>query len=223
MPRATGRDECVEENILVHTGGVQTIMLDARYTPYDPQPARIENLCGSFTEYAHTLEVGGIASRNGTQKELFHIHGNIVVNQGKAAFMAARGMRCLERLARSLRLSTPSNVVHMAVITSRTGKRAQVTCAGLLEATLARHEHQVRVRGRIYEQTNSVRFSVTSFKEPPFQLPEDLIPDKNDWTVTGRGMIVTRLIWKRLEWSDENERACLRMCDAATDWLQKCC
>ncbi len=40
--------------------------------------------------------------------------------------MAARGTAGLARLARSLRLSSPRSVVHMAVLTSKMGKRTQV-------------------------------------------------------------------------------------------------
>ena len=41
--------------------------------------------------------------------------------------MAARGMEGLAGLARSLKLSSPRSVVHMAVLTSKLGKRAQVS------------------------------------------------------------------------------------------------
>ena len=223
MPRNALRTDCIEERILNSSGGVNTILLDERYTPYTQQNARIENLCGSFTEYVHTSsEINKIASRNGAQKELFHLNGNIVIKQGKTAFMAARGMSCIRKLARCLRISNPENVIHMAVLTSRMGRRVQVTSAGLLEAILATHHEQIRIKGRLYEQTNTVRFTVTSFAKPPFNLPKNLIPDNNDWTVTGRGMIIIRLVWRRLEWTDETERTYLRMCDAATEWLHTC-
>lgn len=224
MPRHNKRAlECVQECILLPSGVVRNIMLDERYTPYSRQGARIENLCGSFTEYVSTTGLGTVICRNGGQKELFHVHGNVVVNQGKGAFMAARGFACLSQLARALRLSGPSNVVHMAVITSRLGKRAQVSAHGLLEANLARQSELVRVNGRIYEQTNAVRFNVVSFAHPPFDLPAQYIPDKNDWTITGKGMVIIRLIWRQLEWTQEGEDACLQLCDRATEWLRGCC
>lgn len=223
MPRHARRADCVNECILLPTGEVENILLDERYAPYSKQTARIENLCGSFTEFVPTGELDSVATRNGTQREMYHIHGNVVINQGKAAFMAARGMACLNRLALSLGLAGPGNMVHMAVITSRMGKRAQVTNAGLLEATLALRGDQLRIDGRMYEQTNSVRFSVQSFASHPFTLPPEMIPDKNDWTVTGKGMIITRLIWKRLAWSADTEACCLRFCNSTTEWLQNCC
>lgn len=223
MPRTPRRQDCVSQSILLPTGGIETILLDERYTPYSRQNARIENLCGSFTEYTSTYGLESIVARNGSQKELFHLHGNVVVNQGKASFMAARGAECLAHLAHSLHLSSPSNIVHMAVITSKMGKRAQVTSSGLLEASLAQRDDQIRIDGRLYEQTNSVRFGVLSFTRAPFLLPPELIPDKNDWTVTGKGMVITRFIWKRLEWTKEAENECLRLCNTATEWLQSCC
>ncbi len=53
-------------------------------------------------------------------------------------------------------------------------------------------------------------------------MPEHIRPDNNDWTVTGKGMVITRLVWKRQEWTQEAEDACLAVCDAMVDWLQEC-
>jgi len=223
MPRPNRRVDCVPESVLLPDGHIGSILLDERYAPYSRRGARIENLCGSFTEYVRTDGLESVLFKNGSQKEMYHFQGNVVVNQGKGSFMAARGRTGLKKLARALRLSGPSNVVHMAVLTSKLGKRAQVTAAGLLETTLQRYPSQVRVKGRIYEHTNSVCFSVESFDQDPFQLPPEYAPDKNDWTVTGKGMLIIRLIWQRLEWTDEAERACLAFCDRATEWLHGCC
>jgi hypothetical protein len=223
MPRHHQRTLCVPESILLPNGGVEQVMLDERYAPYDRQGARIENLCGSFTEFVPTGGLETVLMRTGTQRELYHLHGNVVVNQGKGAFMAVRGMSGLERLARSLSLSSAGNVVHMAVLTSKLGKRAQVSSAGLLEASLGRHSELVRVKGRIYEHTNSVCFELLQFQEGPFKMPQELWPDSNDWTVTGRGMVIIRLVWRHIEWTRAAESACLGLCDRATEWLQACC
>jgi hypothetical protein len=223
MPRQNPRVDCVSESILLPCGAVETILLDERYAPYEKRGARIENLCGSFAEFVQTGGFEKVLTKNGSQRELYHLQGNVVVNQGKGAFMAVRGMAGLTSIARALRLSSPANVVHMAVITSKLGKRAQVTTDGLLETTLAKHSALVRIKGRIYEHTNSVCFSVQSFQQAPLHLPEAYVPDKNDWTVTGKGMLIIRLIWQRLEWSDEVERSCLAFCNRATEWLLSCC
>lgn len=223
MPRHTKRSHSVPESILMPSGGVETILLDERYCPYARQGARIENLCGSFGEFVSIQGLERVMHKTGTQRELFHLHGNVVVNQGKGAFMAVRGMDGLARLSRSLKLSSPRSVVHMAVLTSKMGKRAQVSSNGLLEASLALHHEQVRVKGRIYEHTNSVCFTVLKFDQAPFMLPEEYRPDSNDWTVTGKGMVIIRLIWHHLQWSEPAETACLAFCDRATEWLRTCC
>lgn len=139
---------------------MDVIMLDDRYTPYDRQSARIENLCGSFLEYVHTTGLQSVISKTNGQRELFHLHGNMVINQGRGSFLAVRGMRGLEQLSRAVSLSTPRNVVHMVVLTSKIGKRVQVSSAGLLETCLARQKGTVHVMGRMYEHTNSVAFSI---------------------------------------------------------------
>jgi hypothetical protein len=62
----------------------------------------------------------------GRQKELYHLNGNVIVNQGKGSFMGARGLKGLEGLANELQLSSATNAVHMVVLCSKLGKRVQV-------------------------------------------------------------------------------------------------
>lgn len=85
MPRHSTRSQSVPESILLPTGGVETILLDERYSPYSRQGARIENLCGSFGEFVPVQGLERVTHRTGTQRELFHLHGNIVVNQARPA------------------------------------------------------------------------------------------------------------------------------------------
>lgn len=180
MPRINKRSLCVEESILLPTGdGVQTVMLDERYTPYKKQSTRIENLCGSFTEFVHVNRLEGATRRQGNQRELFHVQGNVIVNQGKALFLAARGAEGLEQLARAMNLSSADNVTHMIVLTSKIGKRVQVCSHGLLERTLARQRDQVKVKGRIFEHTNSVCFSLTRRDTLPLS-PHEPSPHVSD-------------------------------------------
>ena len=160
MPRHNRRPMSVRERVLGPEGGVDTILLDDRYTPYTPQRARIENLCGSFVEYVHTTGLQTVVSKANGQRELFHLHGNMVINQGRGSFLAVRGMQGLVQISRAVGLSTPRNTVHMVVLTSKIGKRVQVSSAGLLESCLASQAGIVRVMGRMYEHTNSVGFSI---------------------------------------------------------------
>ena len=138
-----------------------------------------------------------------------------------------RGWAGLEKLARAINISTPGNVVHMAVMTSKIGRRVQVSCNGLLETNLERHREHLRVEGRLYEHTNAVRFTVTKFDAPQFRMPEGVSPDNNDWMVTGKGMLIIRFSWhsalNRLEWTPAVEAACLDLCERVTDWIQECC
>ena len=61
------------------------------------------------------------------------------------------------------------------------------------------------------------------FTDGPFKMPAELQPDKNDWTVTGKGMVIIRLVWKGMPWTRETETACLGLCESMTEWLQTCC
>lgn len=227
MPKTHPRRLCVPESILRSSGGVDTVLLDERYTPYARQRCRIENLCGTFTEYVSMVGLDRVTKRTGTQKEIFHLQGNVVVNQGRAAFMGARGARGLERLARVLSLEGPRNLVHMAVLTTKIGKRVQVSSNGLLETNLERHAEHLRVDGRMYEHTNAVRFSLIKFEAPQFRIAPEYQPDNNDWMVTGKGMLIIRFSWhsalNRLEWTPTVEAACLDLCERVTDWIRECC
>ena len=164
MPRQNKRVMSVRERVLRPEGGIHTIMLDDRYAPYNIQSARIENLCGSFIEYVQSDGLHTAISKANGQRELFHLHGNVAINQGRGSFLAVRGMQGLQLLSQALRLSTPRNIVHMVVLTSKLGRRVQVSSAGLLEACLGRQKGMVRVMGRMYEHTNSVGFSILRCK-----------------------------------------------------------
>lgn len=228
--RPLPRSPCIPESILDASGCVQTILLDERYAPYARQIPRIENLCGTFTEYVTTEGLDPVVKRTGTQREIFHLHGNVVINQGKGAFMGVRGLHGIKRLARALRLESAGNVVHMAVLTTKLGKRAQVSANGLLETNLERHSEHLRVEGRMYEHTNAVRFTLVKFEAPQFWLPREMQPDNNDWMVTGKGMVIIRLSWRGVDeerrglaWNKDTEAACLGLCERVTEWIRRCC
>ncbi len=61
------------------------------------------------------------------------------------------------------------------------------------------------------------------FDRLPFFMPLEFRPDSNDWTVTGKGMVIIRLIWKNMEWTQAAEDACLALCNEVTDWLRTSC
>jgi hypothetical protein len=224
MPKIQRHNICVPESILTSDGEVQTILLDERYTPYTSQKPKIENLCGSFCEYTSTNGLEGVVKLTqtclGRQKEIFHLHGNVTIYQGKAAFMAVRGIEGLQKLSNALNLSSAHNIVHMAVLSGRIGTRVQVAESGLLESNLSQHNEWIRIEGRMYEHTNTVRLRVRKFEGPVFFLPEETRPDNNDWMVTGKGMVIIRLTWRRLSWTREAEDACLTMCTRAVEWLK---
>jgi len=222
MPRRSNRIENVEECILVSPGKILTIMIDQRYAPYEPQRARVENLCGSFTTYVCVHGLSSVIQKTqnafGRQHEMYHLHGNVSINQNKASFMGVRGMRSLEKLASALRLETPGNVVHMAVICVKLGKRVQVSQGGLIEDRVSRWVDHVRVMSRMLEYNNTLRFNITNFKGV-FSFRDEWRPDNNDWSVTGRGTLLVRLTWRKLKWTQEVEDACLDLCNRTAEWL----
>ncbi len=159
-------------------------------------------------------------SEFGMQKEVFNVHGNAAIHQGKASFMGVRSMEGLEGLAKGLNLESARNQVHMAVICSKIGKRVQVSSSGLLERQLlTKFPRNMRVDGRMFEHTNTVRLCVHKFTRDGgiFDLEERFRPQKNDWAVTGRGTVMARFTWhKRIEWTRECEEAFIQLCDRVT-------
>lgn len=213
------------------------MLLDERYRPYTGQPARVENICGSFTERVETRNLQGVLvnTRNkfGCQREVFSLYGNVSIGRGRTTFMGARNAYCIGRLADALALSSHRNVVYMAVLCAKTGKRIQVRSSGLLEARLSNSwGHYLRVEARMYDHTNTVRMSIRHFMDPlaegddthgrqetTFALAPAYRPLKNNWTITGRGTVMARFTWTGVEWTSECEAACLALCDRV---VQRC-
>jgi hypothetical protein len=224
MPRRAERVVNVEECILLPSGKTSTIMIDQKYAPYEKQSARIENLCGSFKTLMSTTGLSRVMYRTqasfGRQHEIYHLQGNVSINQNKASFMGVRSMRGLTMLSRSLRLETPTNVVHMAVICIKMGKRMQVSPQGLIESMVSKWVEHVQVEARMLEYNNTLRFSIVQFAKQ-FEFPEKFRPDNNDWSVTGKGTVLARLTWRKAEWSEELEDACLDLCNRTADWLDR--
>ena len=224
MPKRANRSACVPELIIQPNGDISTVMLDERYRPYTAQEARVENLCGCFTEKVYTEMVkGALVTTNcnfGRQKEVFNIHGNVAINKGKGLFMGVRDMNAIEKLADAIGLSSSHNNVHMAVICGKIGTRLQVKTSGLLENRLHRFPKNLLVEGRQYEHTNTVRIRVRKFSdEGVFDLEEQYRPQKNDWSITGRGTVMIRFTWSKIEWTKDCETACLKVCNSI---IQNC-
>ena len=225
MPRHKERRNTVSERIRLPTGGTSVIMIDEKYMPYTPQPAKIENICGSFRQAVFTQGLERVLFKTNTcfgkQHELYHLQGNVTLNGNKASFMGARSMKGIAQLADALRLESPSNTVHMVVVCTKLGKRVQVAPGGLLESRVTRWSEQVCVEGRTMEQNNTVRIRIIKFTGP-FALPAEMIPENNDCSVTGRGTVLTRFTWRKIEWSEDVERACLCLCNSMAEWLSEC-
>jgi len=221
MPKTRLRPPCVPEAILSSSGIVSTILLDERYTPYTKQDARVENICGSFKEYITTDGLERVTKGTGSQKEIYHLHGNVIISKGKAGFMGVRSFHGIECLSQTLHASSTDNVVHMVVLTSRLGKRVQVSANGILETNIRKFSQHIRVGGRMYENTNTVRFSVFNFSL--FECPDEIRPENNDWLVTGKGLIIIRMSWRGIRWTEPIEKACIDLCNRVTRWIHSYC
>ena len=60
MPRISISEDTIPESILLDDGQVTTIMLDIKYSPYEKQIPKIENICGSFREAVPSQGLEGV-------------------------------------------------------------------------------------------------------------------------------------------------------------------
>jgi len=226
MPKIDRSTHTVSQSVLLSTGEVSIVQLDERFAPHSTQPARIENLCGYYLQYFDDRPFKQLINRNrscfGRQRELFHLEGNLTINQGRASFMGGRSFAGLTRLGRTMRLENPSFAVHMVVICLKLGRRAHVTSHGLMESNISRWDRYLRVEGRMFELCNTVRFTVKAF-EGEFALDPAIRPDNNDWAITGKGTVIARLTWVRLVWTAEAEAGILAFANKVGEWLKECC
>lgn len=89
--------DCVAMKVMQPLGprGVPSVvMLDERFTPYPKRGAQIENLCGMFATFVEIGMLRGLVVDTitpfGVQHMLYHVEGNITVDQGRAFFKACR-------------------------------------------------------------------------------------------------------------------------------------
>ena len=218
--------EEVKQAVLLSTGEISIVTLDERFAPYSHHPPKIENICGYFTQYLDIRPFAPVVETRrscfGRTQELFHLDGNVTVYQGRASFMGAQSTAGLARLARTLRLEPDCYTVHMVVLCMKLGQRAHVSTNGLLESNISRWTKHIRVHGRILEQSNIVRFRITSFTGE-FHFPEHLVPGNNDWAVTGRGTVLARMTWHRLPWDQATEDQIINLAARVGAWLTECC
>ena len=198
-------------------GKVRREDLGVKYTPYARSRPEVQNLCGSFTAPLYLGCLQGAVMRNSTTfgytKSLYHLHGNVTVHDMKASYMGCKGVRAITELARSLKMDTPRNKTHMAVFTFRLGKSAQCTRGGYVETMILRnHAGYMEAMSRGFEENNSTRFTVAYFKGL-FDLSPALVPTKNDWTLTCKGVVIGRMTWADMDWTEETERHLLSFCD----------
>ena len=117
-------------------GRACVVMLSEKFVPYPKRGVAIENICGMFSTFVEIGMLRGLIvdtiTSFGVQHMLFHVAGNVIVDQGRGFFKACRNYSCIDELSRCLYLERPTNRVHMLVLTARLGKRAQVVLHSLI-------------------------------------------------------------------------------------------
>ncbi len=75
-------------------GGERAVKIDKAHAPYPRRRAKIENMCGFFSEQVHKERMRGACVYTSTvfgmNHELYHTEGNVTIVQGKAFFKGCR-------------------------------------------------------------------------------------------------------------------------------------
>ena len=108
----------------------------------------------------------------------------------------------------------------------RGSNTAQVSAGGLLETALARHGAHFSVSPR-GDETNHIRLDVHSFVgvfrlKPDEPGPEPMKPTSCDWTVTGKGVVIARFTFHKLNWTQHVENMLLLHCERVMHTLSEC-
>jgi len=189
----------------------------------------VKNLCGRFTTYLQGyLSHGPVSSESargfGRHQELFHVHGTVTVHCGVAYFRGCAGVASVRALSRDLFFETPVCEVFMGVFKVCLGRRLDTSPGCFLESCVRARFRCLRVINRIEEIHQSVKLH--SERYDPEELPYltgDLVPSSLDVTVTGKGVVLLRLSWRKCPWGEDVESSALRFCGWLGDRLRECC
>jgi len=92
---------------------------------------------------------------------------------------------------------------------------------GFLDRSLQRHSALFRSAPRI-EETNNARIDILRF-EGPFAIDPEVVPLTNDWTVTGKGVVIGRFTFRDLEWTEHAEARIVAFGERVVAFLGTCC
>ena len=203
----------------------RVVMLSEKFAPYPKRAVVIENICGMFSTFVEIGMLRGLIvdaiTPFGVQHMLFHVAGNVVIDQGRGFFKACKDFAGIEELSRCLYLERPANRVHMLVLTAWLGKRVQVEQDGYLNRSFGRHSGLFRWIHRM-DECNNARIEITSHSGA-FAIDPEVLPLTNDWTVTGRGAVIGRFTWEALDWSARAERLVTEYSERIVALLGECC
>ena len=228
--RRTVRQDCVPMTFIDPRtprgqGEPRVVLLSEKFEPYPKRGVAIENIAGMFSTFVEIGMLRGLIVDTitpfGVQHMLFHVAGNVIVDQGRGFFKACRDFACIAELSRCLYLERPANRVHMLVLTARLGKRAQVEQDGYFERSFGRHGGLFRRTAQM-DECNTARLEITSHTGP-FEIAPEVLPLTNDWTVTGRGAVIGRFTWAGLNWDAHAERLVLEYSERVVARLEECC
>lgn len=211
--------------ILTSKGKVQS-ELSAKYTPYSPCLAKIENLCGHFNNvYYQNHVIDKVSKRIGTcmgmQEEVYNIYGKastMVRHKDRVYFKGCKNCAKLLLLRDDIGLEEFNKpLVHMTVISYYTGQLIDVSPGGIAYKMLDERGYNPFY---LIDTTNSVRF-VMQIKDMEY-MSTKIEPTTNDFAITTRGCIIIRLTWAAIEWSQGLEDAVLSHCNRYCEFLHSC-
>lgn len=208
-------------------GRVEQVM-DAPYCrPTPPRGCTVENLCGRFSSaFARGFHEGVTLTGQGAlgrgRREMFHLDGSVFLCRHCACFKGAKGAIGLARLARDLRLESPAARVHMAVFSLSVSRYLQTTQGCYLENRLTERFCSLRVCTRLMDMNMLIKLRVNRFDPREMPLDADLAPTSMDLMVSKKGVVLVRMSWPGLKWTEEVERRLGSFCDWIGERVREC-
>jgi hypothetical protein len=198
--------------------------------PLGARPAVVENLCG---RYRGTFERG--AGHDGvtlpssrafaSMREMYHLEGTLFLFRQRVHFKGCHSAGGLAAIARDLNLDGDTRPdVYMAVFSLTLDRFVHTYHGCYLENRLTERFGSIRVCHRMFDMNMLVKLQVDRFchREMP-GLTEALAPASMGIMVSKKGVVLIRMAWPSLEWSEGVERRLLDFCNWLGGAVRECC
>ena len=187
------------------------------------QPVRVENIAGRFHCTLYTSDIGAVTfnvcNRKRKYKQIYHFESTLNIKEDVVFFKGGRGIRSLQQVADSIGLENSNCSVYMVLVTASLGRFVDVNFGCFIE----RHFQGVlRARARIIDLHPVVYLDLKEWNDNlPFS-KEYEPPVSMLITVSSKGTVIMRCVWKQTVWTVEAEENLKIFCQWVVTQIKNC-